>query len=124
MLREERSPLCERESEGDLDLDSDDLAGVRGSLDSELDKADFALKGGERVFVTKSGTLAEGDSLGDLNVCSGGCGWGVSLGFPCPYADEGVIDMDVPYFMRSSSFPLVCNELERIFPFSYSGLQI
>ena len=84
MLTEDRSPLCERESEGDLDFDNDDLAGVRGSLDSELDKTDFALKDEERVFVTKSGTLAEGDSLGDLNVCSGGCGWGVSLGLPCP----------------------------------------
>ena len=84
MLTEERSPLCECESEGDLGFDNDDLAGVKGSLDSELDKADFALKDGERVFVTKSGTLAEGDSLRDLDVCSGGCGWGVSLGFPCP----------------------------------------
>ncbi len=84
MLTEERSPLCERKSEGDVDCDNDDLAGVRDSLDSELDKTDLALKDGERVLVTNSGMLAEGDSLGDLNVCSGGWGWGVSLGFPCP----------------------------------------
>lgn len=83
MLTEERSLLCEREPEGDLDFDKDDAAGVRGCRDSELDKVDFALKDGERVLVTKSGMLAEGDSLGDLSVCSGGCGWGVSLGFPC-----------------------------------------
>lgn len=82
MLTEERSLLCEREPEGDLDFDKDDVAGVRGCRDSELDKIDFALKDGERVLVTKSGMLAEGDSLGDLSVCSGGCGWGVSLGFP------------------------------------------
>ena len=84
MPTEERSPLCGCESEGDLDFDNDDLAGLRGSLVSELDTADFALKDEGRVFVTKSGMLAEGDSLGDLNVCSGGCGWGVSLGCPCP----------------------------------------
>ena len=60
MLTEERSPLCERESEGDLDFDNDDLAGVRGSLDSELDKADFVLKDEGRVFVTNSGRWRRG----------------------------------------------------------------
>ena len=83
VLMEERSLLCEREPEGDLDFDKDDVAGVRGCRDSELDKIGLALKDGERVLVTKSGMLADGDSLGDLSVCSGGCGSGVSLEFPC-----------------------------------------
>ena len=71
-----------RRPDGDLDFDMEDAGGVIGSRVSELDKVVLVPNDGEDMGVSNSGMLLEGESLGDLKVCSGGWGSGISLGLP------------------------------------------
>ena len=71
-----------RRPDGDLDFDMEDAGGVIGSRVSELDKVVLVPNDGGDMGVSNSGMLLEGESLGDLKVCSGGWGSGISLGLP------------------------------------------
>lgn len=71
-----------RRPDGDLDFDMEDAGGVIGSRVSELDKVVLVPNDGGDMGVSNSGMLLEGESLGDLKVCSGGWGSGISLGIP------------------------------------------
>ena len=60
----------------------EDAGGVIGSRVSEPDKVVLVPNDGGDMGVSNSGMLLEGESLGDLKVCSGGWGSGISLGIP------------------------------------------
>lgn len=80
---DERSRLCLRRPDLDLGFDMEDVGGVFGSRVSDLDKVVLLPKDGGDVDVSNSGILLEGESLGDLKVCSGGWSSGISLDLPC-----------------------------------------
>ena len=113
LLAEERPRLLERKPDGDLGLEKEDVGGVSGARVSELERLALVLNDGSERGVLDSGMLLEGESLGDLGVCSGSWGSSISLGPPCSCSDEGGIDVAVQV-AESSSSPMVSNITRRL----------
>ena len=101
LLKDERSWLCDRRLDGDLDLDNADGPAVNGGRDSELDRDFLVLIKDEEFEAVMLGRSLNVISLDDLKASSG-CGRpGCAPGIPVSCA-EGVIDGE-PQFLLSSS---------------------
>lgn len=97
---EERSWLCDRKCDGDLDLDIDDGAAVNAGRDSELESDFLVLAKDEELEAVMPGRSLDMSSLDDLKASSG-CGRSkIPPGLPISCSGD-VIDGDFQYSLSS-----------------------
>ena len=102
LLKDERSRLCDRKSDGDLDLDNANEPAVSGRRDSELDRDSLVLIKDEESETVMSGRSPNVTSLDDLTASSGCRRRVLPPGLPIS-CSEGVIDGETQYLSSSSA---------------------